>query len=134
MVFAAAPGQAPRRIEKEEDRESGQTGECENADRQLETQSTDSGDDERSERMQAIANLFQSLLKSLTGGEQGESGPSNDAGSSPQSATGGSARLCCDDSRSPVNRSMYIHASIWSWSALFVRETVVCIFVRLWRG
>ena len=107
---AAAPDESSRRIkEEEEEEESGQTADREDADRQTETQSTDSGGDEQNERMQAMVNLFQSLLESLTDGEQGESDPSNDAGSFSQSPSGRSAKLCCDGSCSPINRSMYIY-------------------------
>ena len=136
MVFATAPGQAPRRIEEEEEEEErGQTADREDADRRPETQSTDSGGDEQNERMQTMANLFQSLLESLTGGEQGESDPSNDAGSFSQSATGGNARLCCDGSRSPINRSMYfyIHMNMELVSTLCSGDCRL-YSARLWRG
>ena len=114
MVFAAAPGESSQQIEEEEeeeeeeDGESGQTADCKDADRKPGTQSTDPGGDEENEIIPAIINLFQFLLESMTDGEQGESGPSNDASSSSQPAAGANARLCCDGSCSPINRSMYI--------------------------
>ena len=114
VVFAAAPGESSQQIEEEEeeeeeeDGESGQTADCKDADRKPGTQSTDPGGDEENEIIPAIINLFQFLLESMTDGEQGESGPSNDASSSSQPAAGANARLCCDGSCSPINRSMYI--------------------------
>ena len=117
VVFAAAPGESSQQIEEEEeeeeeeDGESGQTADCKDADRKPGTQSTDPGGDERMKRAQELVNYLQSLrsfLESMTDGEQGESGPSNDASSSSQPAAGANARLCCDGSCSPINRSMYI--------------------------
>ena len=117
MAFAADPGESSQQIEEEEEEgeeeeeeeeESGQTADCKDADRQPGTQSTDSGGDEENERIPAIENPLQSLPESLTDGRQGESDPSNDAGSSSQPAAGGNPRLCCDGSHSSTNRSMYI--------------------------
>ena len=110
---AIAHDEPSRQIEKEEEEEeeSGQTADREDVDRQPETQNIDSDGDEEDERKQRIVNRLlsvHSLVESLTGGRQGESNPSNGAGSSSQSATGRNARPCCDDSRSPINRAMHI--------------------------
>ena len=131
---AAAPGESSRRIEEEEE-ERGQTADREDADRRPETQNTDSGGNEENERTQAMANLFRTLLESLADRRQGESDPSNDAGSSSQSATGGSARLCCDGSRSPINRSMYLYIRMnMELVSTLCSGDCRLYSARLWRG